>query len=130
MSSVFEFLPTQNQLTEQDLIEAIDFGYEAVCELIKAQQTILKESGIKQQKIDPPTEETTIPAYLDKNCTKSIGEILKQFEQTKEERDTKLESFWRCFRQSRNDGNVSICVVCPISKFEKSIVEKYPSSNP
>ena len=36
-----------NQLTEQDVIEAIDFGYEAVCELIKAQGSVLKEAGKK-----------------------------------------------------------------------------------
>ncbi len=81
-----------NQLTEQDVIEAIDFGYEAVCELIKAQQTILKDEGIKQVKIEEPSEDKTIPNYLEKNCTKSIGEVLKQFEQTKDERDQKLET--------------------------------------
>jgi polyribonucleotide nucleotidyltransferase len=37
-----------NQLPEGDVIEAIDFGYEAVCELIQAQQSILKDAGIKQ----------------------------------------------------------------------------------
>ena len=35
-----------NQLPEGDVIEAIDFGYEAVCELIKAQENILKLSLI------------------------------------------------------------------------------------
>ena len=38
-----------NQLTEQDVIEAIDFGYEAVSELIKAQQSILKEAKIESR---------------------------------------------------------------------------------
>ncbi len=80
-----------NQLTEQDVIEAIDFGYEAVTELIKAQQTTLKEAGIKQVKAEVPTTDSTVPSYLEKNCSKAIGEVLKQFEQTKEERDNKLE---------------------------------------
>jgi polyribonucleotide nucleotidyltransferase len=35
-----------NQLPEQDMIEAIEFGYEAVQELIKAQQIIMAEMGI------------------------------------------------------------------------------------
>ena len=80
-----------NQLTEQDVIEGIDFGYEAVTELIKAQESILKEVGIAQVKPSEPEVDSTIPTYLEKNCTKSIGEVLKQFEQTKEERDNKLD---------------------------------------
>ena len=82
-----------NQLPEGDVIEAIDFGYEAVCELIKAQQTILKDAGIKQvQPEEPPTQDTKLSTYLEKNCSKSIGEVLKQFEQTKAERDSKLDA--------------------------------------
>ncbi len=80
-----------NQLTEQDVIEAIDFGYEAVCELIKAQEVVLKEAGIKQIKIEEPETDQTVPVYLEKNCSKKIGEVLKQFDQTKEQRDTKLD---------------------------------------
>ena len=81
-----------NQLPEGDVIEAIDFGYEAVCELIKAQQTILKDAGIKQVQPEPPTPDTKLSTYLEKNCSKSIGEVLKQFEQTKAERDSKLDA--------------------------------------
>ena len=80
-----------NQLTEQDVIEAIDFGYEAVCELIKAQETVLKESGIEQVRPEQPALDATIPNYLEKNYTKPIGEVLKQFDQTKDERDKKLD---------------------------------------
>ena len=36
-----------NQLSEQDTIEVIDFGYEAVTEL-KSQEDLLKDLGIKQ----------------------------------------------------------------------------------
>ena len=81
-----------NQLPEGDVIEAIDFGYEAVCELIKAQQSILKDAGIKQVLPEPPTQDTKLSTYLEKNCSKSIGEVLKQFEQTKAERDSKLDA--------------------------------------
>ena len=81
-----------NQLPEQDVIEAIDFGYEAVCELIKAQEAILKEAGIKQVKPEAPSEDTTLPAYLEKACSKSIGEVLSHFDQSKAERDEKLDA--------------------------------------
>ncbi len=80
-----------NQLSEQDVIEAVDFGYEAVTELIKAQQSILKESGIDHKKPDEQEIDETLPNYLDKNGRKPIGELLKKFELTKEERDLKLE---------------------------------------
>ena len=59
-----------NQLSEQDVIEAIDFGYEAITELINAQKEVLKESGIKQEMPDAPQIDDTISNYLDKNCTK------------------------------------------------------------
>ena len=81
-----------NQLPEGDVIEAIDFGYEAVCELIKAQETILKEAGIEQVKPEAPSEDTTLPVYLEKACSKSIGEVLSQFDQSKAERDEKLDA--------------------------------------
>ena len=81
-----------SQLPEQDVIEAIDFGYEAVCELIKAQESILKDLGIEQVHPEPLVAETKLPTYLEKNCSKAIGEVLKQFEQTKAERDSKLDA--------------------------------------
>ena len=80
-----------NQLSEQDVIEAIDFGMEAVGELIKAQESILKDLGIEQVKPEAPEVDETVPKYLDKNCTKSIEEVLKNFDQSKDERDKKLE---------------------------------------
>ena len=80
-----------NQLSEQDTIEAIDFGYEAVTELIKSQEDLLKELGIKQIKPSEPEEDKTLPSYLEKNCTKPIEVVLKKFDQSKEERDLELE---------------------------------------
>ena len=81
-----------NQLPEGDVIEAIDFGYEAVCELIKAQESILKEAGIEQVKPEAPSEDTTLPVYLEKACSKSISDVLSQFDQSKAERDAKLDA--------------------------------------
>ncbi len=81
-----------NQLPEQDVIEAIDFGYEAVGELIRAQQALLKELGIEQVLPEERSEDPALPAFLEKECAKGIGEVLKQFEQTKAERDEKLDA--------------------------------------
>ena len=80
-----------NQLSEQDTIEAIDFGYEAVTELIKSQENLLEELGIKQAKPEDPEQDDTLISYLEKNCSKPIDLILKKFDQSKEERDLELE---------------------------------------
>ncbi|NDC14940.1 MAG: polyribonucleotide nucleotidyltransferase, partial [Synechococcaceae bacterium WB9_2_170] len=81
-----------NQLPEQDVIEAIDFGYEAVGELIKAQQNLLKDLGIEQVVPEAKTDDATLPTFLEKECAKGIGDVLKQFSQTKTERDEKLDA--------------------------------------
>jgi len=80
-----------NQLSEQDTIEAIDFGYEAVTELIKSQEDLLEDLGIKQIKPSNPEEDNALPEYLEKNCSKAIDLVLKKFDQSKEERDLELE---------------------------------------
>ncbi len=81
-----------NQLPEQDVIEAIDFGYEAVGELIRAQLALLKELGIEQVLPEERSEDPALPEFLEKECAKGIGEVLKQFGQTKAERDEKLDA--------------------------------------
>jgi polyribonucleotide nucleotidyltransferase len=81
-----------NQLPEQDVIEAIDFGYEAVGELIKAQLNLIKELGIEQVQPEVRTDDPALPSFLEKECAKEIGEVLKQFSQTKSERDEKLDA--------------------------------------
>ena len=81
-----------NQLPEQDVIEAIDFGYEAVCDLIKAQQNLLKGLGIEQVIPEPQAVDATLPTYLEKQCAKPIGEVLKQFTLSKAERDAQLDA--------------------------------------
>ena len=80
-----------NQLSEQDTIEAIDFGYEAVTELIKEQENLLKELNIKQVKPTPIETDETLYTHLEKNCTKEINQILKNFDNSKDERDAELE---------------------------------------
>ncbi len=81
-----------NQLPEQDVIEAIDFGYEAVGELIKAQQTLLAELGIEPAPPEEKSEDPTLPAWLEKQAGAPISEVLGQFSQTKPERDARLDT--------------------------------------
>jgi polyribonucleotide nucleotidyltransferase len=81
-----------NQLPEQDMIEAIDFGYEVVQDLIRAQTELLKEIGIEQVRVPAPEIDTTVAAFLSDRATKGIQEVLKQFSLTKPERDEKLDA--------------------------------------
>jgi len=81
-----------NQLPEGDVIEAIDFGYEAVGELIKAQLNLLKELGIEQVLPEEKAEDPLLPSFLEKECGAGIAEVLQQFSQTKAERDSKLDA--------------------------------------
>ncbi|MCP9835578.1 MULTISPECIES: polyribonucleotide nucleotidyltransferase [unclassified Cyanobium] len=81
-----------NQLPEQDVIEAIDFGYEAVGELLRAQLELLKELGIEQVLPEERSEDPALPSFLEQECSGGIGEVLKQFSQTKGERDEKLDA--------------------------------------
>lgn len=80
-----------NQLPEQDVIEAIDFGYEVVRDIIQAQKDIIAELGIEQITIPKPEADPTLANFLADKATDEIKDILKQFELSKPERDEKLD---------------------------------------
>jgi polyribonucleotide nucleotidyltransferase len=82
-----------DQLPEQDVIEAIDFGYEAVNELIKAQLNLLAELGLQPVPIpEEKAKDPSLPVFLEKQCAKGIGAVLQQFELSKPQRDEKLDA--------------------------------------
>ncbi|MEO1621438.1 MAG: polyribonucleotide nucleotidyltransferase [Cyanobacteria bacterium J06632_3] len=80
-----------NQLPEQDVIEAIDFGYEVVRDLIQAQLDLVKELGLERPEEPAPVVDENLATFLSDRATSDIKEVLKQFEQTKAERDGKLD---------------------------------------
>lgn len=80
-----------NQLSEQDIIEAIDFGYEAVRDLIKAQQELLAELGIEQVHEAPPEQDLTLANYISDRALAPIKQILSQFDFDKSQRDAALD---------------------------------------
>jgi len=81
-----------NQLPEHDVIEAIDFGYEAVLDLIKAQKEIMAELGIEQAVEEPPPEDPTLIEFIRERVTEPVKQVLSQFELSKVERDTALDA--------------------------------------
>jgi polyribonucleotide nucleotidyltransferase len=80
-----------NQLPERDIIEAIEFGYEAVQDLIQAQRDLLAELGIEIVQEEPPEADETLANFIRERATSDIKKILAQFEFTKTERDIALD---------------------------------------
>lgn len=80
-----------SQLPEQDIIEAIDFGYEAVADLIRAQREIVQELGIEISAGEPPQENLTLVEFIQSRTTDQIKQILTQYEMGKPERDAALD---------------------------------------
>lgn len=80
-----------NQLPEEDIIEAIDFGYEAVRDLIQAQRDLLDELGLAIVTAEPPVVDPTLEDYIRAQTEADVKAVLKQFELTKPERDVLLD---------------------------------------
>ena len=80
-----------NQLPEQDVIEAIDFGYEAVRDLISAQRELMKDLGLTIATSEPPTVNELVSQFIEVKASTSITQVLAQFELGKEGRDKALD---------------------------------------
>ncbi len=80
-----------NQLPEQDVIEAIDFGYEAVRDLIQAQLNLLQELGIEMVKEEPPQVDPTLENFIKERATVPVKEVLARFDKDKNVRDAALD---------------------------------------
>ncbi len=80
-----------NQLPEQDIIEAIDFGYEAVRDLIQAQRELIAELGIEVVTAEKPVVDPTLENFIAKQATQPVQLILAKCEPDKKIRDTALD---------------------------------------
>lgn len=80
-----------NQLPEQDIIEAIDFGYEAASDLIQAQREILEELGIEPAVEEPPEVDDSLEKFISDRATEDIKKVLSRYELQKNERDSVLD---------------------------------------
>ena len=81
-----------NQLPEQDIIEAIEFGYEAILELIKAQQDLIQELGIEMVIEEPAEEENeAVVNFIGEKASEDIKKVLAQFDLDKNGRDEALD---------------------------------------
>jgi polyribonucleotide nucleotidyltransferase len=80
-----------NQLPEQDIIEAIDFGYEAVRDLIQAQRELIAELGIEIVTAEQPVADPTLENFIAKQATQPVQLILAKCEPDKKVRDKALD---------------------------------------
>ena len=80
-----------NELPEQDIIEAIDFGYEAVRDLIQAQRELMAEMNLELVLAAPPQPEPILLNFIRDRTQDSIKQILSQFELDKNSRDAALD---------------------------------------
>lgn len=80
-----------NQLPEQDVIEAIDFGYEIVQDLIQAQRDLIAELGIEIVQASPPEVDLTLENFIRDRAAAPVKEVLARFDQNKTSRDSSLD---------------------------------------
>ncbi|MEG4573663.1 polyribonucleotide nucleotidyltransferase [Microcoleus sp. N3A4] len=80
-----------NQLPEQDIIEAIDFGYEAACDLIQAQREIMAELGIDLVVEERPSQDSALETFIRDRAQEPIRIILSRFEKDKTVRNAALD---------------------------------------
>ncbi|MBE9115554.1 polyribonucleotide nucleotidyltransferase [Lusitaniella coriacea LEGE 07157] len=80
-----------NQLPEQDIIEAIEFGYEAVQDLIEAQRDLMKELSLELVVEEAPQQDKTLAEFIRDRATEPIKKVLAQFDYDKSQRDTVLD---------------------------------------
>lgn len=80
-----------NQLPEQDIIEAIDFGYEAACDLIQAQREIMAELGIDLVVAERPPQDSALENFIRSRAEEPIRIILSRFEKDKTVRNAALD---------------------------------------
>lgn len=80
-----------NEVAEEDVIEAIDFGYEVVLDIIQAQKDLMAELGIEKVIETPLETDPQLETYMTNQVSKSIKAILARFDKDKNVRDAALD---------------------------------------
>ena len=80
-----------NQLPERDIIEAIEFGYEAASDLIRAQRELIADLGIELVHEEAPPVDPTLENFIRERVGEPVKGILSKFELDKNARDAALD---------------------------------------
>jgi polyribonucleotide nucleotidyltransferase len=81
-----------SQVSEEDIIEAIEFGYEVVMDLIKAQQELVEELGLHVEMPERPKEDPTLENFIGDRVTAAVQEVVARLEKDKVVRDAALDA--------------------------------------
>lgn len=80
-----------NQLPEADMVEAIDFAYEVIQDLIQAQWDLLKELGLDIVKAEAPAVDPALENFIYERAAAPVKAILQRCEKDKKVRDAALD---------------------------------------
>ena len=80
-----------NQLPEQDMIEAIDFGYEAIRELVAAQNNLLAELGMSLPELVAPAVDNTLQDFITLQVGEKVQKVISSLEKDRTIRDAALD---------------------------------------
>ncbi|MGB3493408.1 MAG: polyribonucleotide nucleotidyltransferase [Elainellaceae cyanobacterium] len=121
-----------NQLPEQDIIEAIDFGYEVVRDLIQSQRDILSDLGIEMVTEPAPEIDSTLENFVQEQASEPVKKILAHFDYTKGQRDEALDevkaSIAEAIAQKPEDDPIAAAVAGnakALGKVFKSVTKKF-----
>ncbi len=80
-----------NSLPEEDIIDAIDYGYEAIQALLAAQTEFISELKIEPMVFTPAETDPVLVSFVQEKAAGPVAEVLRNFDFSKEERDAKLD---------------------------------------
>ncbi|AGY56968.1 polyribonucleotide nucleotidyltransferase [Gloeobacter kilaueensis] len=80
-----------NGLSEEDILDAIDFGYEAVQAMLTAQEEFIKELKVEPLAFTPPANDPVLVSFVEQKVADPVAEILHSFDLSKDERDKRLD---------------------------------------
>ncbi|MBC8121166.1 MAG: polyribonucleotide nucleotidyltransferase, partial [Gemmatimonadaceae bacterium] len=81
-----------NRLPEEDILDAIDYGFEAVQALLAAQEEFVQELKIEPIAFEAPKPDPILVSFIQEKVSQPIAEVLKEFTLSKSERDGKLDA--------------------------------------
>jgi polyribonucleotide nucleotidyltransferase len=81
-----------SSLPEEDILDAIDYGYEAIQSLLAAQEEFVSELKVQPLPFTPLEPPSELVDFVHARTLGPIAEVLKDFSLPKEERDTRLDA--------------------------------------
>jgi polyribonucleotide nucleotidyltransferase len=114
-----------DRLPEQDIIEAIDFGYEAVQELIQAQRELIADLGITIATAEPSVIDENLERFISDRVKDDIKQVLSHYDFDKNARDAALDEIKASKIESAIAELPETDPIAAINAENPSVVSKY-----